>query len=230
MSVDNDEADGGEDAQEKDTPVKSGGRAASGASTGGRGGRGRGGFMNFGESKDPPHKGEKQVPEGSPHCLAGLTFVISATLDSLEREEAEDLIKRHGGRVTGSVSKKTTYLLCDEDIGGKKSEKAKELGTKFLTEDSLFDMIRSSKPVPEKTNKSPVKVSAQPKISPQKEETRGKPLAKSSPNKVPPPSSQAKGKKKIIQSSLPWTEKYRPKVSNEIVGNQSLVTQLHNWA
>nr|VDD58637.1 unnamed protein product [Brassica oleracea] len=158
VSVDNDEADGGEDAQEKDTPVKSGGRAASGASTGGRGGR----------------EGE-QVPEGSPHCLAGLTFVISATLDSLEREEAEDLIKRHGGRVTGSVSKKTTYLLCDEDIAGKKSEKAKApmhivthsdlyilFSTKFLTEDSLFDMIRSSKPVkkslPEKTNKSPVKV------------------------------------------------------------------------
>ncbi|CAN7038187.1 unnamed protein product [Brassica rapa subsp. trilocularis] len=240
-AVDNDEADDGEDAQEKDTPVKSGGRgrggrAASGASTGGRGGgggRGRGGFMNFGERKDPPHKGEKEVPEGSPDCLAGLTFVISGTLDSLEREEAEDLIKRHGGRVTGSVSKKTTYLLCDEDIGGKKSEKAKELGTEFLTEDGLFDMIRSSKPVkkslPEKTNKSPVKVSAQPKISPQKEETRGKPLAKSSPNKVPPPSSPAKGKKKIIQSSLPWTEKYRPKVTNEIVGNQSSVTQLHNW-
>ncbi|XP_013723510.2 replication factor C subunit 1 [Brassica napus] len=241
-AVDNDEADDGEDAQEKDTPVKSGGRgrggrAASGASTGGRGGggggRGRGGFMNFGERKDPPHKGEKEVPEGSPDCLAGSTFVISGTLDSLEREEAEDLIKRHGGRVTGSVSKKTTYLLCDEDIGGKKSEKAKELGTKFLTEDGLFDMIRSSKPVkkslPEKTNKSTEKVSALPKISPQKEETRGKPLAKSSPNKVPPPSSPAKGKKKIIQSSLPWTEKYRPKVTNEIVGNQSSVTQLHNW-
>ncbi|KAL2344012.1 hypothetical protein Fmac_005297 [Flemingia macrophylla] len=41
------------------------------------------------------------------HGDAGLTFVISGTLDSLEREEAEDLIKRHGGRVTGSVSKKT---------------------------------------------------------------------------------------------------------------------------
>ncbi|KAF2589378.1 hypothetical protein F2Q70_00041533 [Brassica cretica] len=118
VSVDNDEADGGEDAQEKDTPVKSGGRAASGASTGG--GRGRGGFMNFGERKDPPPKGEKEVPEGSPHCLAGLTFVISATLDSLEREEAEDLIKRHGGRVTRLY------------IGGKKSEKAKELGASFM--------------------------------------------------------------------------------------------------
>nr|BAJ33988.1 unnamed protein product [Eutrema halophilum] len=238
-AVDIDEDDDGEDAQEKETPLKSGGRgrggrAASGASTGGRGrGGGRGGFMNFGERKDPPHKGEKEVPEGNPDCLAGLTFVISGTLDSLEREEAEDLIKRHGGRVTGSVSKKTTYLLCDEDIGGRKSEKAKELGTKFLTEDGLFDMIRSSKPVkkslPERTNKGTEKVSAQLKISPQKEETRGKLVAKISPNKVPPHSSPAKAKKKIIQTSLPWTEKYRPKVPNEIVGNQSLVTQLHNW-
>ncbi|KAL2328383.1 hypothetical protein Fmac_021810 [Flemingia macrophylla] len=63
--------------------------------------------MNFGERKDPPHKGEKEVPEGAPDCSAGLTFVISGTLDSLEGEEAEDLIKRHGGCVTVSVSKKT---------------------------------------------------------------------------------------------------------------------------
>ncbi|CAN8300957.1 unnamed protein product [Cochlearia groenlandica] len=240
-SVDIDEDDDGEDAQEKETTLKSGGRgrggrAASGASAGGRGrgrGGGRGGFMNFGERKDPPHKGEKEVPDGTPDCLAGLTFVISGTLDSLEREEAEDLIKRHGGRITGSVSKKTTYLLCDEDIGGRKSEKAKELGTKFLTEDGLFDLICSSKPVkkylPERTNKGTEKISAPPKIVPQKEETRGKPLAKTPPNKVPPHSSPPKEKKKIIQSSLPWTEKYRPKDPNEIVGNQSMVTQLHSW-
>jgi replication factor C subunit 1 len=101
--------------------------------------------------------------------------------------------------------------------------------TKFLTEDGLFDIIRSSKPVkkslPERSNKGTEKICAPPKTSPQKEETRGKPLAKSSPKKVPP----AKGKNKIIETSLPWTEKYRPKVPNEIVGNQSLVTQLHNW-
>lgn len=84
-----------------------GGRGAPGRSTSGRGrGGGRGGFMNFGERKDPPHKGEKvqiyeaygsidfffgqcietsfvcqEVPEGAPDCLAGLTFVISGTLD-----------------------------------------------------------------------------------------------------------------------------------------------------
>ncbi|KAL2905275.1 Replication factor C subunit 1 [Bienertia sinuspersici] len=113
-NVDIDESDEEMDEDKKTpTPIKSAGRgrgrgAASASAASGRGrAAGRGGFMNFGERKDPPHKGEKDVPEGTPDCLAGLTFVISGTLDSLEREEAEDLIKRHGGRITGSVSKKT---------------------------------------------------------------------------------------------------------------------------
>ncbi|ESW04506.1 hypothetical protein PHAVU_011G100500 [Phaseolus vulgaris] len=207
--------------------VKSAGRGGGGRGAPGRGrGGGRGGFMNFGERKDPPHKGEKEVPEGAPNCLAGLTFVISGTLDSLEREEAEDLIKRHGGRVTGSVSKKTNYLLCDEDIGGRKSEKAKELGTSFLTEDGLFDMIRASKPAksPSQAEKKPVNkaVAVAPKVSP-------KPLVKV-PLSSRSPSKQAKPvAATTIESSVMWTEKYRPKDPKDIIGNQSLIVQLRNW-
>ncbi|XVF24598.1 hypothetical protein REPUB_Repub13aG0141400 [Reevesia pubescens] len=233
--VDIDESDE-DDSKDLESPVKSGGRGrggrgASGGPPSGRGrGGGRGGFMNFGERKDPPHKGEKEVPEGAPDCLAGLTFVISGTLDSLEREEAEDLIKRYGGRVTGSVSKKTNYLLCDEDIGGRKSSKAKELGTGFLTEDGLFDMIRASNRGKAHSkgdsNKSAVNiVDSPPKKSPQKTEVKTK-LTKSPSASV----SSAKQRGQPIQhSSLTWTEKYRPKVPNEITGNQSLVNQLHNW-
>ncbi|XP_057459599.1 replication factor C subunit 1-like isoform X2 [Actinidia eriantha] len=216
-----------------------GGRGASTVPGGGRGrgGGARGGFMNFGERKDPPHKGEKEVPEGAPDCLAGLTFVISGTLDSLEREEAEDLIKRHGGRVTGSISKKTNYLLCDEDIEGRKSSKAKELGTAFLSEDGLFDMIRASiqgkvaaKEEPKKSvNKS---VASTPKKSPQKIELKnqaGSSSAKTVALKGPTPGA-APAKRKIIGDPwLQWTEKYRPKVPNDLVGNQSLVKQLHDW-
>ncbi|XP_042483275.1 replication factor C subunit 1 isoform X1 [Macadamia integrifolia] len=218
----------------------SGGRGAATAPAGGRGrGGGRGGFMNFGERKDPPHKGEKEVPEGSPGCLAGLTFVISGTLDSLEREEAEDLIKQHGGRVTGSVSKKTNYLLVDEDIGGRKSLKAKELGTPFLTEEGLFDMIRSSKPakipVQEEIKKRAVDKTAvsQPKESPQKE-VKDK-VNNSSARKVAPKvpaTGYSSAKPKDVRTalcSLPWTDKYRPKTPNDIIGNQSLVKQLHDW-
>ncbi|CAH9089081.1 unnamed protein product [Cuscuta epithymum] len=216
-------------------PPKSGGRgrgggaAATAASAGGRGGRGRGGFMNFGERKDPPHKGEKEVPEGAPDCLAGLTFVISGTLDSLEREEAEDLIKRHGGRVTGSISKKTNYLLCDEDIGGRKSAKAKELGTTFLTEDGLFVMIRGSKI--SKTKQEPKKpkdeICQSPKKESQLKPEPKKSVATKEPIKV---TSPVKRKNQSLKDAcLPWTEKYRPKKPDELVGNQSLVKQLEDW-
>ncbi|KAJ3679192.1 hypothetical protein LUZ60_017203 [Juncus effusus] len=217
-----------------------GGRgAASGGRGGGGGGGGRGGFMNFGERKDPPHKGEKEVPEGKPDCLAGLTFVISGTLDSLEREEAEDLIKRHGGRITGSVSKKTTYLLCDEDIGGRKSQKATELGVPFLTEDGLFDLIRKSKPskpsIKQENEKSKIseKIEKQVKSSPVKAEKKADQSSTMQRKEVPKSTkasiSPAKKAKTGVSSSLTWTEKYKPKVPNDIIGNQSIVKQLHDW-
>lgn len=246
-----DESDDDDDSDDKDTKSQKpagrgrGGRGAAAAAPGGGrgrggGGGGRGGFMNFGERKDPPHKGEKEVPEGAPNCLANLTFVISGTLDSLEREEAEDLIKRHGGRITGSVSKKTNYLLCDEDIGGRKSNKAKELGTGFLTEDGLFDMIRASNrsqaTAQNETKKSMEKtVASTPKSSPQ-ESAVSKEQARNSPVKNPINKGRGQGDspaKKKSQStehpSLSWTEKYKPKVPTDIIGNQSLVKQLHEW-
>ncbi|XP_038706721.1 replication factor C subunit 1 isoform X3 [Tripterygium wilfordii] len=239
--VDNDGSDE-DDVKDSESSLKTGGRGrggrgATGTAAGGRGrGGGRGGFMNFGDRQSPPHKGEKEVPEGASDCLAGLTFVISGTLDCLEREEAEDLIKRHGGRVTGSVSKKTNYLLCDEDIGGRKSEKAKELGTAFLTEDGLFDMIRASKSgkstVQEESKKSVEKsVTSLPKKSPQKVEVKSNSLATNVAREgLNSDTSLAKQKELKTQcSSLPWTEKYRPKVPNEMIGNQSMVNQLHNW-
>ncbi|XP_057480701.1 replication factor C subunit 1-like [Actinidia eriantha] len=216
-----------------------GGRGASTVPGGGRGrgGGGRGGFMNFGERKDPPHKGEKEVPEGASNCLAGLTFVISGTLDSLEREEAEDLIKRHGGRVTGSVSKKTNYLLCDEDIEGRKSSKAKELGTAFLSEDGLFEKIRASnqgKTAAKEEPKKPVNksVASTPKKSPQKIELKNQARSSSAKTvdlKRPTPDASPAKWKITGDAWLQWTEKYRPKVPNDLVGNQSLVKQLHDW-
>ncbi|XP_043811730.1 replication factor C subunit 1 isoform X3 [Manihot esculenta] len=241
-----------DDVKDAESPLKPSGRGCGGrggSSTsasrrggsttlaGGRGrGSGRGGFMNFGERKDPPRKGEKEVPEGAPDCLAGLTFVISGTLDSLEREEAEDLIKRHGGRVTGSVSKKTNYLLCDEDIEGRKSSKAKELGTPFLTEDGLFDMIRSSnaKALARGDSMDPVrKVASMPKKSPHKAEDKLMSNSlKTNVNKKGSTTGGSPLKQKdqtMKHSSLPWAEKYRPKAPNDIIGNQSLVNQLHSW-
>lgn len=62
----------------------------------------------------------QEKPLGQSNCLKGKTFVITGTLDSLYRNEAEDYIKRHSGRVTGSVSGKTTFLLVGENSGNSK--------------------------------------------------------------------------------------------------------------
>jgi DNA ligase (NAD+) len=80
--------------------------------------------------------------EGS-DALAGLTFVITGTLPTLKREEAKALIQLHGGKVAGSVSKKTDYLLAGE-AAGSKLDKAGELGVPVLDEAGLLAMIGGS--------------------------------------------------------------------------------------
>lgn len=72
--------------------------------------------------------------------LAGKTFVITGTLPNLSRKEAQALIESHGGKVTGSVSKKTDYLLAGEDAGSKLT-KAQQLGIPILTEDELKALL-----------------------------------------------------------------------------------------
>jgi DNA ligase (NAD+) len=72
--------------------------------------------------------------------LEGLTFVITGTLPGLSRDEARDLIEANGGTVSGSVSKKTSYLLCGEDAGSKLT-KAQDLGVKVVSLDELRKLL-----------------------------------------------------------------------------------------
>ncbi len=76
----------------------------------------------------------------SNQLLAGLTFVITGTLPTLSRDEATSLIERHGGKVTGSVSKKTDYLLAGEAAGSKLT-KAQQLGVEIVDEAALLAMV-----------------------------------------------------------------------------------------
>ena len=73
-------------------------------------------------------------------ALKGKTFVITGTLPQLSRNEAKQLIEAAGGKVTGSVSKKTDYLLAGEAAGSKLT-KAQELGTEILDEDGLRALL-----------------------------------------------------------------------------------------
>ncbi|MBP5604581.1 MAG: NAD-dependent DNA ligase LigA, partial [Ruminiclostridium sp.] len=72
--------------------------------------------------------------------FSGLTFVITGTLPTLSRTEAEQIIKDQGGKCSGSVSKKTSYVLAGEAAGSKLT-KAQELGIPIISEDELRNMI-----------------------------------------------------------------------------------------
>jgi len=72
--------------------------------------------------------------------LTGLTFVLTGTLPTMSRDEASALIKTNGGKVTGSVSKKTNYVVAGSDAGSKLT-KAQALGVTVISEDELVKMI-----------------------------------------------------------------------------------------
>lgn len=85
-------------------------------------------------------KSYKRGANMSESALAGKTLVITGTLPSMSRSEATELIEKNGGKVSGSVSKKTDFLVCGEDAGSKLT-KAKELGIKIISESELKGLI-----------------------------------------------------------------------------------------
>jgi len=81
---------------------------------------------------------EEAVPVSGP--LVGKTFVITGTLPTLSREDATERIEEAGGKVTGSVSKNTDYLLLGADPGSKLA-KAEKVGTEIIDEEAFLALL-----------------------------------------------------------------------------------------
>ena len=79
----------------------------------------------------------------APQPLSGKTFVITGTLPTLGRDEAKDKVEAAGGKVAGSVSKKTDYVVAGTDAGSKLT-KALELGVKVIDENQLMELLNGS--------------------------------------------------------------------------------------
>jgi len=73
-------------------------------------------------------------------AIAGKTFVLTGTLPTLKRDDAGDRIKQAGGKLSGSVSKKTDFVVAGEEAGSK-LDKAKELGVRVIDEAELLQML-----------------------------------------------------------------------------------------
>ena len=80
------------------------------------------------------------LEENTDEKLEGKTFVITGSLEKFTRKEIEDLIEKHGGKASGTVSKKTDYLVAGENAGSK-LKKAQELGIKIISEKEFEDII-----------------------------------------------------------------------------------------
>ena len=87
-----------------------------------------------------PMKSETVEDEQPEQIFAGKTFVLTGTLDGMTRDEATALIEQRGGRVSSSVSKKTSFVLAGRDAGSK-LEKARDLGVQILDEQAFRAML-----------------------------------------------------------------------------------------
>ncbi|GAA5849527.1 hypothetical protein JCM3766R1_000220 [Sporobolomyces carnicolor] len=158
----------------------------------------------------PANPGSKEIPIGEENCLAGLTFVFTGELESLSREDGQDLVKRYGGRVTTAPSSKTSYVVLGSDAGPKKLELIAKHKIKTIDEDGLLRMIGSNKSKAD-----------DPKVleAKKKEEEKIKTMAKDMSLKKDAPEH-------LTQL---WTTKYAPRKLTEICGNKGMVEKLGKW-
>ena len=189
---------------------------------------------NAARSQPAPNAGSKDIPEGAENCLAGLTFVFTGILDALGREEGQDLIKRHGGKVTTSPSSKTDYVVLGSDAGPKKLETIKKFGIKTINEDGLFTLIRTlpahggsgqaATKAKEKRleEEEKIRVAAEQQEKELAEATKKKTAMLSDRNK------QSSSNPRSLEDQL-WTVKYAPTQLNQICGNRVQVEKLQNW-
>jgi len=90
------------------------------------------------------HQGEPvQAVDPATQKLLGKTIVVTGTLRNFSRDAIKELIHQQGGKASGSVSKKTNFVVAGEEAGSK-LDKAKELGVKVLTEDEFLELLNST--------------------------------------------------------------------------------------
>ena len=176
----------------------------------------------------PPGAGTKQVPVGADNCLAGLTFVFTGELETLSREDGQQLVKKYGGKVTTAPSKRTSFVVLGTGAGPKKLETIRANSIKTIDEDGLFQLIRI---LPANGGDSKVAMAAGAKRA--AEEKKVMELAKEMA-KAMTPLSKGKGKEsdtkpEVAVDNQLWTVKYAPTTTMQICGNKTPVEKLQKW-
>lgn len=199
-----------------------------------------------GNSGAAPAAGCAEIPEGAENCLAGMTFVFTGVLNTISRDEGQELVKRYGGKVTSAPSSKTSYVVLGEDAGPSKLRKIHDLKIKTINEEGLFAIIRAMPAnggdgkAAEKNNEK--KAAEERKIREDAEE-----MDREERRKIAEAEKAEKAAQKLAaatgQSSTPaaprkavvptssqlWTTKYAPTQMNQICGNKGQVEKIQSW-
>ncbi|KAI8958855.1 DNA replication factor C, large subunit [Daldinia sp. FL1419] len=194
-----------------------------------------------GGNSGPPPNPTAELPEGEEDCLTGLSFVFTGQLTTIAREEAQSLVKRYGGKVTGAPSSKTSYVVLGEDAGPSKLAKIRQHGIKTINEEGLFELIRRL-PAGGGSGKNAEKAREKKKLEEEKikEEAaqmeREEKVRKAEAEKARK-AAAARGAGPSPAAPAPisqlWTTKYAPTQPNHICGNKAAVEKiqsfLKNW-
>lgn len=192
--------------------------------------------FQFGQKAQAPSApGSKEIPEGAEGCLSGLTFVFTGVLDSLERSEAQDLVRKYGAKVTTAPSKNTSFVVLGQDAGPKKIEKIGKLGVKVIDEDGLLKLISSMPP------QGGDNVSAQKAVEKRAmEEKKARDTAiemerseakqrKQNTEKIRAAKSTGETVKIISATERLWTSKYAPTAMKDMIGNKANIDKLSRF-
>ena len=185
----------------------------------------------------PPNPSNADLPEGEEGCLEGMTIVFTGVLQTIEREAAQALVKRYGGKVTGQPSSKTSLVVLGDDAGPSKLAKIKSFGIKTIDEQGLFELIRRL-PAHGGGGKAAEKVRQKKKEEEEKaknealEMERAEKARKAEAEKASKAAAASRG---IAAPPRPqstaqlWTTKYAPAQLSHICGNKSSVEKIQKW-
>lgn len=187
---------------------------------------------------EAPLSGESvELPAGRENCLAGLTFVFTGVLNSLERSQGQELVKRHGGKVTGAPSKKTSFVVLGADAGPKKLETIQQFGLKTINEEGLFELIRklpahggdgkAGQQYEAKQKQEEAKIEKAAADMVKQERAEAKKAARTTANSQPVLKGDIDGS--ATSDSRLWTVKYAPTAASMICGNKGQVEKLQAW-
>ncbi|KAK4998235.1 DNA replication factor C complex subunit Rfc1 [Elasticomyces elasticus] len=190
-----------------------------------------------GNSGPPPAAGSKERPIGAENCLAGLSFVFTGMLQTLERTEGQNYVKQYGGKVMTAPSSKTSYVVLGSDAGPKKLETIRKFGLKTIDEDGLFELVRrlpanggDSKAAAENEKKKQKEEDKMMEMAAEMEaqERRAGGLGSAGNRKSAPAAASGKAKENVPDTRL-WTVKYAPQQLSQICGNKAQVEKLQRW-